>query len=580
MSEDRSIGNIQGVSIKAGTTPGAAYVRKVTHPPSPMTNEYQGRPDCSQPNVVLLELKSEINVPPILVTPKDVLTTITSNPSSMLFLQPSGGVVSNYVFMWANNLPGAQSSGWIQPSNQNATATVKPLISQTAPSSANNSGYNFSNWGNDMAAHRVTYKSSTYYLNATNFNNQGTVTTAKFKPNIVYANDAATLLRHFGGCKKSELNMLAALRATYEHYGIKRDKSEEGYEIIDPSSPSAAYAYQILDFGRSSGQITTQGTLAPYMYCNTVMPKDASSVMTFSPKAATRPAKDGAFVVSQQVGPVLDWMSSTDTVASANVRPSGLLFSFYRVWYGGSWQVAPLINSFVDASIGNGTGEIQWGDLDWSYTLFEGLSVPTTTGTTLSSVPYVTVKSFTGLELQVQNASSLVSFQRTLPLPDPDAINMAVGIMHARPDSLPASANDLGSIASTVVKFLPTAVSWLKNLFGDDQQKSAALEKANQFVGKKNNSGRGGAANTNNNNNGNNNNNYRPQQKRGNSNNNQNRNQRKRGGKQRNYTPRGTQQRGGIKINQLLNQVTQLTKAVKINNSGGTTLPTYDNTPQ
>ena len=69
------------------------------------------------------------------------------------------------------------------------------------------------------------------------------------------------------------------------------------------------------------------------------------------------------------------------------------------------------------------------------------------------------------MEIQPTIYSSLLPSQELLPFNDPKAMQIASGIFHARPDSLPASANDLASIGSTIIKFLPTAVSWLSDLF-------------------------------------------------------------------------------------------------------------------
>lgn len=487
--EDKKIGTIEGHEIKTGTPPGAAYVNKVTHPPSPMTSEYQGRPDCSQSNVVLLELKSEVNVPPIITIPTGITTTVTQNPSSLLFLQASGGVCSNYVFQQVSNFPNPTlSNGWVQPQNQGSSST-QPAISQVSPPSTLNSGYNFNNWNTDVASFRMTYKSTTYYLNATSFNNQGTVTTAKFKPNIIRAVGSLQFLQLHSESQESTNSARRALRAALNHHNESRPSGEkirmtDGYEVIDPvTNATDAFNFQIIDFGRNSGAILN-ATSTNQLYINNCMPLTASALMTFSPKAATRPARDGAFVVQQQVGPVLDWQATQETINAQATIPSGLCLSFYRVWNGTSYQVAPLYSTQSTANSPS-TGEVQWGDLDWSYTLFEGLTVPTTVGISLTSVPYITLKSITGYELQVQPNSSLASFQRSLPLPDPDAINMAIGIMHARPDSLPSSANDLASIATTALKFLPTAVTWLKDLFGTPKTKEKAMVKARNFVAPK-----------------------------------------------------------------------------------------------
>jgi len=496
MEQNRSIGTIHGMQISAGTPAGAAYVSKVTHPPTTMTSDYQGRPDNSQPNVVLMELKSERNISPILTIPNGTNSTTTVNPSSILFVQTSGLYTSNYVF-YQYNLP--IGPVWIQPVNQNQTGN-QPAISQPNPPATLNAGYNFNNFSNDVSCFRTTYKSSTYYLNATNFNNQGTVTTAKFKPSVLHANDANAYMKlhHHEKLKSqtainaSNKSFLEAIRAAFD-FDHKKHKNtqDDGYDVVETTSKDNVkeypfnYAYQIWDFGLSSTALIAPVANSTNIFYSNVMPATASDIMVSSPKAATRPAKDGAFVVQQQLAETMPWTETTESVTQTLADPRGLQLCIARVLntITGAYSYMPLYastNNQVDHQFR--CSDTPWNGIDWSYTLFEGLTVPTTVGTTLTSVPYVTVKSFVGCELQVQPKSSLVSFQRTLPLPDPDAINMAVGIMHARPDSLPASANDLGSIALTALKFLPTAVTWLKDLFGSKKQTAQAVNKARVFV--------------------------------------------------------------------------------------------------
>lgn len=493
MSTDTNIGTIQGMKINASTPAGAAYVKKVTHPPTPMSSDYQGRPDCSSPNVVLIELKAEQNIAPILVVPTSGTLTKTINPSSMLFLQSSGAVVSNYVFMYLADASIA-AKGWVQPQGQAAItgADPQPVVTQTTSQSVNMAGYSFDNWQSDVASHRKTYKSSTYYLNATNFNNQGVVTTAKFKPDIIQGLSLLSLYDQHRGDNKSLSSLINATRASLNSKGYtlqqnqkqhqetfnRKQQQDDEFVVLDTTGyklPGEQMTYQILDFGSFS---TSQGGDLPFsnqIYYNTLLPENSSQVLMASPKAATRPAKDGAFVVLQQEDEIIPWVPNT--TGNAAVSPPGLILSFMRYNIAGVSTYIPLYSSKLTGNtFSPATAEVQWSSLDWSYTLFEGLTVPTTVGTTLTSVPYVTVKSFVGLELQPRSTSSITSFQRTLPLPDDDAIKMVVGIMHARPDSLPASANDLGSIATTAIRFIPTAVEWLKNIFGSKTEEKKVID--------------------------------------------------------------------------------------------------------
>jgi hypothetical protein len=463
-SESTEVVRIGKVSIAADTVAGTAYVNKITHPPSTIPADFAGTPDNSDANVVLIEVKGEVNLPPILTLPTSATATATTNPSSMLFVQTSGLYASTYVFLKDTN------NTWVQPMSQAVAVGTYPAINQLCPPTVNNSGYNFKNMQKDISQFRTTYGSDTYYLNATDFNNQGTVTTAKFRPNIFTGISAATYAKDF--TPQSKKSLLDAINAAIKHQVKYTGKNGE-YDMCDhltfkklEDMPSE-YLVQIWTPDDSANVVLLPFSQA--LYQSSGMPNTASDVLVMSSKAATRPAKEGAFVVQQQIGPIADWCTPDYAEFSQASLPSGLSVSLMRCPNGGTTGpvFAPLFNNGGSNSNSYAnSGETKWNNLDWSYTLFEGLTVPSTTGTTLSSVPYITVKSFKGFEASPFPHSSLLPFQRSLPMPDPKAIQMAVGIMHARPDSLPASANDFGMIGSLVTNLLPKAVEWIKDLFG------------------------------------------------------------------------------------------------------------------
>lgn len=312
--------------IETLTVAGAKYVRKVTHPPtlSDSNNEYYGTPDRSAPNVVLLECKGETNVPIVF---KDTASTVL-NPGRVLFMSGSGMRASTYVFFWVNN-------SWVQPQ-----ITITPSLTQSAPPATLNSGYNFQNWANDIGDFRTTYKSETYYLNATGFNNQGTVTCAKFKPNIIVsssqifsstASDASLLSFHeatiqalgpeskYAKIFNSHLNRLASSNVSKQE--------EEGYEVLNvrksnfnnPSYRTQAarlaasqynFNFQYIKVGSGTGSVSKLGNTNMFAMSG-VLPETMSDVLTSSPKGNTRPATEGAFVVHQQVDDVLLWQPNT-----------------------------------------------------------------------------------------------------------------------------------------------------------------------------------------------------------------------------------------------------------------------------
>jgi hypothetical protein len=541
MDESKVIARVNSTPIEAETAQGAAYVKKVTHPPTTKPNDYMGVPDCSAPNVVCLELKAETNFVNQFTTLSTGTTPnvqTTTNASTMLFLTPSGARVGSYCFY----LGGPDNNALIQalPSFASTGPPVTYAKGVIGPTAQIMGGYNFNNFNLDCAMYRTTYKSTTFYLNATGFNNQGTVTTCKFKPNIIYGNLANALDRLPA---EEHPAFIKAIKQSEPQLHAKFSHGKHGFASIE--DPTVQYGYQVLDFGPplNAGQYVFPGESIATGLIG-VLPTTATQVLNFSSKAATRPAKDGAFVVQQPVDSFQKWVSIVDTAAQESASIPGLVLSYIR-WYSGSTAVfVPLFSTTpLSNAVSAYTTDTAWNNLDWSMTLFEGLSVPTSNSTV--GAPYITVKTFTGIEIQPQLNGSLLPFQTLLPLPDPTALKLATGIFHARPDSLPASANDLGSIAATAMKYLPTAVSWLKDLFGGKNEKKGAMTKAATFLNVK-----------------------KPQEKK------------------RTVKPANARQNlaraRGKKNNNMVAQVNKLTNMVsKLSaNSNGTTLPTYNNGPQ
>jgi hypothetical protein len=487
---NKVIATINGVQITCSTEAGAAYVKKITHPPCVIPNEYCGIPDSASPNVVMMETKGEGNFPPIITYPSTSTSTVTANSQKMLFLSPSGSKVASYVFNYVNSTVG---TGWVQAISFSASGSTYPAVSNLCGVSQNNGGYNFANFSNDYNSIRSSYKSETFYLNATNFNDQGTVATAKFKPNIIHATSSVGLLSLHKDCPRSQANLVKCLHSM----GVKPklNTSTGDYHIIDDDKLKTGdypfdYSYQIIEMDNISAQANNGGGAnailsSPMWTINSLLPTTTTDVLNMSSKSSTRPAREGSFVVHQHVDDISSFVSNpslnatggTITPGSLNGNVVCLIRGLITGGSGNStYTYAPLYSdpTYGSPSTGNypyfQALDTPWNNLDWSITLFDGLTLPSTTGTTLSSVPYITIKSYSGLEGQVSVYSSLRPFQRVLPPPDRLALDCATTIFHARPDDLPAAANDLASIGSTIVKFIPTAIEWIKDLFGKKKE--------------------------------------------------------------------------------------------------------------
>jgi len=499
--EDTLVAKINGLEICCPTQAGADYVKKVVHPPYSTPLDYRGIPDRSQPNAICMEVKGEVNFPPTIIFPTGGETSAPQTFGSVLFVGPSGGRVGAHCFILAKTtVLGTSVNGWVQPVS---TPSGSNPINQICPSALLNGGYNFGNFTKDVAKYRTTYKSQTYYLNATAFNKQGTVTSAKFKPNILYT----TLLEVKKTLDpKSYQNFLrAAFHAGAPGIRARKVKSDDfvhlnqkhdNHKHDETENLEASGEY---DFGvqwwelasNSGGDISPVSPIGFPMYAiSGLLPENATGVLNYSSKACTRPAEEGAFVVHQPLGPTQEWSDVPSGVADllSRIPPRDMpVYSFVRTaTYDG---VSPIVYKFCplysDGAVipgsQNATGDVPWNNLDWEMTLFEGLTMPATPGTSLTSTAYITAKSFCGLEMSPQPNSSLLPFAKLLPLPDSAALDMAAGIFHARPDSMPASANDLGTIAAAlgpvIVNHIPSVVNWLSQLFSPKKKEAPKAAK-------------------------------------------------------------------------------------------------------
>lgn len=493
----------KGVEVRCKTVYGAEYVKKVTHPPSDA--RFEGTPSKASPNVTIFEIIAETNVPVTFQLIKDAPVSVQDiNASALLFLTPSGGKVGSYVFYRT------ATNTWAQQSWLNAPAGNPD---PKAICATRNDAYDWQNkYAQDFASCRQAYKSTTFYLNATKNNNQGVVTTAKFKPSIIgsYEQLSKTFNIEIGdlegpitcqgliklhtklGHKSTVQQLQSIFNENAKRVAAADIIDEDGYSVLPTKpvkGPTADFRMQIFNLGTMTGTSMSTPGKDLSIWLNNILPNDATQLLNLSRKAASRMATDGAFVVQGDSDDVNLFQ------AVPCVGPQGTELPTSRGLYQTMCcYLDPNINPsaggqigyfhLLDAPIKSGVesqkfSDIPWNMSDWSWTLFDGLS---TSNADAWGLPYITVKTVTGWEAQPRNKSFAALVQRLLPLPDPDALEMAAGIHAQRPDSLPASANDLGSIASTVLQFLPTAVGWLKDLFGSKPKQEQAMQKAQEFV--------------------------------------------------------------------------------------------------
>lgn len=484
---DTTVATVKGTELHTMTPEGRAYVEKKIHPPAPTPSSYQGRPTTSSQEICIFQTTGETDVSPIFKY-KDV----TRYPDKMLLLSMPGGVVGQYVFYATSDDSFAQQSQINLPPD----TKVQPPATLMA-------GYEWeTNYQRDVGSHFLDYKSTTVYANCTGFNNQGLITTAIFKPDIVTSLDGFqdSTLHHYAMSlePKSRANLARAIGApvvrNVKHRGRKTADDDE-FEVIDDDVPVhdfsavANYKYQILNWGH---QTATTSDLGGQIVINGLFPKDAGEIQVMSRNTATRPFVDGAFVVERDAQEVQTFVPRPVIPLIAQQIPQPLVVCM-MTWYNPQTQVTYhyLLNS---KSITTGaeqlpfSSDIPWTDMTASITLVQAMTVPGDTQPFTNGLPFMSIKTICGYVVQPAPKSSLRVFMTESPMPDRAALEMIACINRQRPDSLPAKMNDAGTIMSAILSLAPSVIGFLTDAFG--KKKTAAPAPAKKKSPKISNKGK------------------------------------------------------------------------------------------
>lgn len=460
---DTNVATVKGAELHTVTPEGRAYVEKKIHPPAPTPTAYKGRPTTSSQEVCLFQTTGETDITPVFKYKDQV-----RYPKKMLLLSMPGGLVGQYVFYSTSEDSFAQQSLF----NLTVGTEVQPPATLLA-------GYEWEdNYQKDVGSHFLDYKSTTVYANCTGFNNQGLITTAVFKPDIITSISEPTSTLHsyaMGLDHKSRANLAKAIGApvvrNVKSRGRKHDDDE--FEVIDEDFPIhdfGAYAqfdYQILNWGY---QDATTSDLGGQIVINGLFPKDAGEVQVMSRNTATRPFVDGAFIVERDAQEVQSFIPRPVIPPVPDVNTSSLVVCM-MVWYNPINQTT--YHYLLNTKAYN-TGpeqlkfstDIPWSDLTASITVIQALTVPGDNQPVVNGLPFVSIKTICGYVVQPAPKSSLRVFMTESPMPDRAALEMIACINRQRPDSLPAKMNDAGTIMSAILSLAPSVISFLTSAFG------------------------------------------------------------------------------------------------------------------
>jgi len=431
----------------AETVQGNAWINKYMHPPVLTDPLYAGIPDNNNAPIVIMEHTAINNIPLVIPsTPTPIYT------SELLILQGSGAKVFAYVFIRGSYNIGEVTIGgaWVPH------PTIPAIIY---------SNYNFgSSWANDIMCYRHGARSSTTYLNSTQFTNQGTSTVSQFRPNVTYRGPFAPFIQSLKRDDRARIADLIISQHLKNNRVPDHDDELMHEHILNTDFESLHSMYdfhiQIVNFASSVNDFTLAGVQTTLIAHGLVV--DPTQLQNLSPKAVTELASEGTFVVQHWSQSTNDFKNNPSVSSSipGNTNLPQCFYSWYQPVPGGLSALLVLEPLYDSAGSNYDT---TWTDLTWAFQYYSGLSVSSTV--TSAFPPYITFKGKEIIEAQPQIASPFVPFIKPCPIPDNTAIRIAAGLAHQMPDSLPASANMFGSFLPLLAQFVPTALSWVKTLF-------------------------------------------------------------------------------------------------------------------
>jgi len=437
-----TITTVHNVPLQAHTPAGAAWCRKYLHPPAPTPADYAGVPDINNSPSVRTEYRAVQDIQTYIVGGGGVVT----NFNKVVFLQMPSCTIPTIPFKYS-------------------TAGV---LTQQPEDVVHNQGIDAVSQLQNFSSGRLSYKSVTYTLNSTDFNNQGVVSVAQFRPNVLTFTGDATLLEYMTKkCGRSKaLEQLGMIRSKFpSDDDFITVSTERKNKRVEAPSETAVNFYIVLTVGK--------------------IPVNSTDVAQMSPNATVGPAKEGAFVVqnfSQPINRYVDYSiayHASTLPTNAAVQPQSVCLEIINS--DGTYSFMALTDGYNP--LGAFMPDVALFDFTCAWVHFEGLSVLPAGSPTTTTPPYITVKAITGYEAQAMPNSVFTPFMANSAIPDSLAIDFAGMTSHARLDSLPARYNTFGAIASSLLAAAPSIISTLKGVFGKKETKEESARTKSTIAG-------------------------------------------------------------------------------------------------
>lgn len=463
------------IQSSANEDPHVAFIHKCLHPPSAVPS-FSGLPTNDTRTQVLVQWRNL----QLMVTPRiyDFNTSLVRNVTA------ADLETFNYVILTMN---GARVLS--VPFVYNVTASGHALTQDLANVDTQTL-YEFANWRHDANLYRPVYRSLTTYLNATAFNDTGTVAGNQFNPNILFGGTIVTLAHENYLLFKHYVRQLHRRRVIKTYHASHRDYNTHSDRfnafpkfIRDDIVSSECFTldtnnnFSSTDFTYDlDPNVTIQ--IVSFNHSNEDIP-DLSQILTQSERSYGGRAREGTFTVQRLNTLSPSWLSSSNTLISGTANGLYQCYLFFINETGG--HLVPLYDNNPVGAFTSPTYlyDTLWTkDMTWSWTRYEGLSLNAQTSV---NTQLLIKKYYTGFEVQPALQSAWAGMVRLAPKPDIASLQLVMDRFYELKDCMPARYNFLGAaltaIAPTLLSALPGIARSVVNFFKPKTVKSSPTKR-------------------------------------------------------------------------------------------------------
>jgi hypothetical protein len=436
------------------SNPSQAFIKQCLHPPSAVP-DFAGLPTNDARSQALAQFVNlELMNRPVIKDKESGKTVVTEAVNfqefDVGFLMPNGGRVLSIGFV--NN------------------STFNNSMLQDFANVMVQENYDFKAFSHDAQLYRTCYKSTTFTLNATHFNDTGLVAGNQFNPNIMFAGNLLSFAneqpmsfadfvrdnhkaRHFSTVKPSLV--------TSDHPWFQFPMQVRS-DVLRKCGLNSA---DVLDLDPNTNiQVINFGWIADNSDSTNAQFPSLSQIMQQSRRSYGGPAKDGAFSVQRLNTTQPTWCSAGNTnntnfglyqcyayVGYTVGVVSGLFYALYD-------NIPPGVDDFKPYIL---LDTLWTKDMTFSWVEFRGLSLNSTVSSSVLT-QLINKKVYTGFEIQPSLRSAWAGQMRLGPRPDIMAMQALLEGFYDLKDVLPAKYNAIGTLGSLLLTAGDLLMSYFK----------------------------------------------------------------------------------------------------------------------